>query len=221
MITTYAKLKSLVFCQVDIAGLSSANLFGFICQANITVVFCKSRSMSSHLPIQNHNPAKRRLKNSPLQSQNLYSAKIRSKSSPVASQGSLRQSQDQWALLREDKITWLSSAKRKSKSSPSAMLTSLGSLLPSQDHRAINCPAETIGHSLLNSPVLRHCIYRLSLLLYLGSLGSSKLKITCFLRLKANSVGCFLPCLENSAQFLLPSQSVIDTQREVNRWMYM
>jgi hypothetical protein len=95
MITPYANLKSVVFCQVDIAGLSSANLFGFICQAKITVVFCKPRSMSSHLPIQNHNPAKRRLKNSPLQSQNLYSANLRSKNSPMASQGSLLQSEDQ------------------------------------------------------------------------------------------------------------------------------
>ncbi len=95
MITLFANLKPQFFCQVDIAGLSSANLFGFICQAKTTVIFCKPRSMSSHLPIQNHNPAKRRLKNSPLQSQNLYSAKLRSKSSPMVSQGSLLQSQDQ------------------------------------------------------------------------------------------------------------------------------
>ncbi len=132
--------------------------------------------MSSHLAIQNHNPATRRLKNSPLQNQNLYSAKLRLKSSPMASQGSLLQSQDQWALLRDDKITWLSSAKVKGLSLCNANITRL-SLLPSKVHRPIICPAETIGNYLLNSPVLSH-ITRPSLQLFRLTIGSCKLKIT-------------------------------------------
>ncbi len=66
---------------------------------------------------------------------------------------------------RRQNHVWLSSAKLKSKSSPSALLTSLSSLLPSQGHRAIICPAETIGHSLLNSPLLSS-IMKLSLPLF-------------------------------------------------------
>jgi hypothetical protein len=150
MITPSAQLKPLAFLPGDIAGLSSANLFGFTCQAKITMVFCKPRSMSSHLPIQNHNPAKERLKNSPLQSQNLYQRALLWLRKVLFCKAKINEPSFEKTksldCLRPAKVKELCNA------------TSLGSLLLSQVHRAIICPAETIWYSLLSSPVLGRII---------------------------------------------------------------